>query len=248
MGRVSKAALSNGSETIRDGTDAPTSAALVRRLTSDLVAERIRGMIFDGELRPGDRLDQEQLASALGVSRLPVREAVQSMAQDGLLRLEPHAGAFVAPFDADTLRDHFEIVGLVQGLAAGRVAARRDPAVLEILERLADEIRDEPDPQRAWDLSWEFQRVINREGASDRQRAVLRSLARMLPSGFFIGMPGGADSERAGAQAIWHAITTGYPDVVSRACVEVLRGRAELVIRSLTADGVLTEDVDSPKN
>ena len=216
---------------------------LVRRLTSDLVAERIRNLIFSGKLKPGDRVDQEVLAEELGVSRLPVREAVRTMAQDGLLLLEPHSGAFVGEFNEYTLRDHFEIVGLVVGLAAGRVAMQRDPDALARLEHLAQQVR-EADADHVRDLNWAFLRVINRAGGSDRLRAVLRSLLRMLPVGLFVQMPGGADAEREGVQRIWHAIMTGDADSANRAVVQAMKERAELVITTLRDQHVLVSTSD----
>ena len=77
------------------------------------------------------------------MSRLPVREAVQVMERDGLVVVEPHLGAFVAPFDAQVIHDHFEIVGLVQGVAARRLAERGDPELLAQLEAITAEIRAE---------------------------------------------------------------------------------------------------------
>jgi DNA-binding GntR family transcriptional regulator len=225
-------------------TNHTAQGPIVRRLTSDLVAERIRNLVFDGKLKPGDRVDQEVLAEELGVSRLPVREAVRTMAQDGLLSLEPHTGAFVGEFNEFTLRDHFEIVGLVEGLAAGRVATQRDPDVLVRLEDLVQQVR-EADAHEVRDLNWEFLRVINRAGGSDRLRAVLRSLMRMLPVGLFVQMPGGVDAQRAGVQRIWHAIMTGDADSANRAAVQVMKERAELVIATLRDRGVLVSTTNS---
>ena len=160
MGRVTAAQL--GTE-LHD--ESPSrQGRLVRRLTSDHVAERLRGMIFSGALRPGERLRQNEIAAELGVSRLPVREAVQVMERDGLVVVEPHLGAFVAPFDAQVIHDHFEIVGLVQGVAARRLAERGDPELLAQLEAITAEIRAAREPARVHQLTLDFYRLINREG------------------------------------------------------------------------------------
>jgi DNA-binding GntR family transcriptional regulator len=234
MGRVTAAKL--GTE-LHD--ESPRrQGRLVRRLTSDHVAEHLRGMFFSGALRPGERLRQDEIAAQLGVSRLPVREAVQVMERDGLVVVEPHLGAFVAPFDAQVIHDHFEIVGLVQGVAAGRLAERGDPELLEPLEAIARQIRTAKEPDRVHELTLEFYRLINREGASSRQRSVLRALSRMLPSGFFLDIDGATESERNGAQRIWKAITSGDSDAVLRTCLTVQLERAELINEALRARGV----------
>jgi DNA-binding GntR family transcriptional regulator len=195
-------------------------------------------MIFSGVLRPGQRLQQDEIAADLGVSRLPVREAVQLMERDGLLIVEPHMGAFVAPFDARVIHDHFEIVGLVQGAAAGRLAEQGDPELLDQLQSLARDVRGASGPDRVHELTLEFYQLINREGASSRQRSVLRALGRMLPSGFFPDIEGATESERNGTQRIWKAITSGDADAVHRTCVAVQLERADMVNEALRARGV----------
>ena len=234
VGRVTAAQLGadkHDESSRRDGR-------LVRRLTSDHVAEHLRTMIFSGRLRPGERLRQDQIAAELGVSRLPVREAVQVMERDGLVIVEPHLGAFVAPFDAQVIHDHFEIVGLVQGAAARRLAERGDPELLARLGGIARRIAADEEPDHVHELTLEFYRVVNREGASSRQRSVLRALGRMLPSGFFPDIEGAIESERTGTQRIWQAIASGDPDEVLRTCVEVQLERAQLIIAALRARGV----------
>ena len=93
-------------------------------------------MVFDGEYKPGDRVRQDEIAAELGVSRIPVREAIIALDREGWVTVEPHRGAFVRGIDADYVRDHYELYGLVFGLLAARVAERADDAGLERL--LAD--------------------------------------------------------------------------------------------------------------
>ena len=88
-----------------------------RRSSGDLVAVHIRSLIFNGELRQGDRVRQDEIARRLGVSRIPVREAIIALDREGWLEITPHRGAFVHGLDEDSLRDHYELLGLVYGLA-----------------------------------------------------------------------------------------------------------------------------------
>lgn len=218
---------------------------LERRSTRELVAEHVRRLIFTGVLRPGDRIPQADLAEDLGVSRLPVREAVIELARDGLVSITPHSGAYVAPFDPEIVRHHFEIVGLVQGLAAEAIAERRDASTIAELQALASRIDTAAtagDAAAAHALTMEFLRAMNRAGGSVRQQAVLRALARMLPTGFFTEVPGAAESERRGAWRILEGIRTGSRDAARRACVEVQRAHAELIIDFLRQRGVFDEE------
>ena len=214
---------------------------LERRTTGELVAEHIRRLIFTGELRPGDRIPQDALAAELGVSRLPVREALIELARDGVVTVEPHSGAFVGPFNAEVVRHHFEIVGLVYGVAAETLAETPDPAALTDLADLDARIgaaSDAGDTTAVHGFTMDFLRVMNLAGGSARQQAVLRALARMLPTGFFDEVPGAGESERSGAHRILAGIQSGSRDRARRACVEVQRAHAELLIDYLVERGV----------
>lgn len=224
----------------------PKVAPLARRTTGELVAEHVRTLIFRGELRPGDRIPQADIADDLGVSRLPVREAVIELARDGLVEMEPHSGAFVAPFDAEVIRQHFEIVGLVQGIAAETLVERPDPEAVARLRALAgriDAAETAGDGAAVHEFTMEFLRVLNLAGGSVRQQAVLRALARMLPTGFFAEVPGAAESERRSAHMILDGIESGSRSKARTACVEVQRMHAELLVEHLRATGVFTDDV-----
>jgi DNA-binding GntR family transcriptional regulator len=78
-----------------------------REATASIIAGRIRKAITDGVFPPGMQLGEASLASRLGVSRGPVREALQRLIQEGLLRSEPHRGVTVAVFDEDDVADIF---------------------------------------------------------------------------------------------------------------------------------------------
>jgi DNA-binding GntR family transcriptional regulator len=220
---------------------------LVRRTTRELVAEHVRRLIFAGELRPGDRLPQDALATELGVSRLPVREAVIELARDGLLTVEPHSGAFVAAFDPEVVRHHFEIVGLVLGIAAESLAESQDPEALAALGKVNAQITaaaDAGDAVATHLFTIEFLRVMNLAGGSARQQAVLRALARMLPTGFFAEVPGSTEALRNSARRILEGIRSGSRDEARRVCVEVQRVHAELLIEYLRERGVFDSDSD----
>ena len=64
-------------------------------LLSDRVTNSIRELILSGQLQPGSRIGQEQLAEQFGTSRIPVREALKRLESDGLVSLVPNSGAWV---------------------------------------------------------------------------------------------------------------------------------------------------------
>ena len=104
-----------------------------RRATATIIAETIRARIMDGTFDGGMQLTESQLAEALGVSRGPVREAFQRLAQEGLLRAEPHRGVFVAELGPDDAVDVAVARRAIERAAAERIAESRPTAVLASL-------------------------------------------------------------------------------------------------------------------
>jgi DNA-binding GntR family transcriptional regulator len=72
-------------------------------------ADALRGMIMNGVLHPGDRLNEVELSAALRISRAPLREAIRQLASQGLLTIVTHKGAFVPSYTAADLRDIYEV-------------------------------------------------------------------------------------------------------------------------------------------
>ncbi len=224
-----------------------TVTRIERPVTSDLVAEHLRRQIFDGHLRPGQRIAIDAIAAELGVSRLPVREAVQAMARDGLVDTRTHHGAYVGDFDAQSIRDHFEIVGLTHGLAAARLAETPDPELIDRLAGLVDEIAATSDPEAVNAATVLFYREINARGGSSRLRAVLRTLGRLLPSGFFAEVDGSVATARDGSAKLLAAIRSGDAELARTVALESQRRRSELIVGHLVERGVIAA-ASSPTN
>jgi DNA-binding GntR family transcriptional regulator len=95
------------------------------RTTPELVADEIRSSIIEGSLPPGMRLSEIHVAERLGVSRTPVREAMQRLIQEGLLRAERNRGVFVVELGLEDASDIYLARGAIERTAAG-VLLRRD--------------------------------------------------------------------------------------------------------------------------
>lgn len=105
-----------------------------RASLSKVVSEQIRSRILDGKLRPGERLVEDRLSAELGVSRVPVREALRVLSTEGLVRLEPNRGASVADVSAETVADLVEVRTLLEALNARLAARRHDPRIVAALQ------------------------------------------------------------------------------------------------------------------
>lgn len=112
---------------------------LFRNLTySEQAREVIRHLIFNGTYRPGQRLKEVEISRELGISRAPVREAIQNLANEGVVELVTHKGAIVAEFDADEVRQLYEVREALEVMAAGLAARRASARQLEKLRELLD--------------------------------------------------------------------------------------------------------------
>ena len=108
------------------------------RPRSRQVSEEIRAMILGGRLRPGERLVEESLSGELGVSRVPVREALLALSAQGLVHIEPRRGATVAAVTPKIVAELVEVRALLEGLNARLAAQRHDP---EIVAELRDTLK-----------------------------------------------------------------------------------------------------------
>lgn len=217
--------------------------ALPRRNMSGQVVDRIRTMIFDGSLIRGQRVPQNDIASDLGVSRLPVREALITLESEGLIESEPHRGAFVVPIHREDIDDHYRIYGMVQGLASRRAAARITEPTLERLQELHEQMQLADDVVTAHELNWDFHSLINQTGGSRRLLSVLRQLARNLPREVYEVPPPADAAAVRGHQRILDALRARDGDAADAASRQHMQTEGEYVIAKLKADGVLADDL-----
>jgi DNA-binding GntR family transcriptional regulator len=109
-------------------------SAVDHRMLHEVVAERLRELIIDGSLQPAARLNERVLCARLGVSRTPLREALRTLAGEGMIELLPNRGAVVAQLSRVDVEHAFELMAALEALS-GQLAAQR-ATVAEI-----DEVR-----------------------------------------------------------------------------------------------------------
>jgi DNA-binding GntR family transcriptional regulator len=103
-----------------------------------LVRDDMLGLILKGVLIPGQRINEPDVAARLGVSRVPVREALRELESSGLVVARKHAGVFVRQLAAPEIRDLYQMRALLDGFA-GRQAAQRSGLENALLLRLLDD-------------------------------------------------------------------------------------------------------------
>jgi DNA-binding GntR family transcriptional regulator len=103
---------------------------------AEWVADILRDRIIKGDLPPGARIVERKLSAELSVSRTPVREALKLLRADGLIDISRNCGAQVTPYTAEEAHDLFDVISMLESLAAQRFAERITPAELDALEEM----------------------------------------------------------------------------------------------------------------
>lgn len=128
-----------------DGTDAVTTGLISRNMLSNAAYLALRERIIALDLQPGHRLNIDRLATELGISPTPLREALSRLTAEGLVRVEPYKGFFVAEMlDFEELRDLADLRALLESYAVERARERIGSVLedmrseVEVMDRLAD--------------------------------------------------------------------------------------------------------------
>ncbi|MGU7816192.1 GntR family transcriptional regulator [Burkholderia sp. AW49-1] len=128
--------------------------------TADAVAASLREMIINGELQAGERLVERDLAERFGISRIPMREAIQRLEREGLLDIFRNRGAVVRMLSASDVQEIYDMRALLEGDAIYRSVKRLDDETLaraELVHRLLGESNV---PRRQGELNREFHALL----------------------------------------------------------------------------------------
>ncbi|MEX5707257.1 GntR family transcriptional regulator [Parafrankia sp. FMc6] len=203
------------------------------------MADYIRNLIFSGELRQGDHVRQDEIAEDLGVSRIPVREAIIVLDQEGWVTNELHRGAFVHGLDENSVRDHYGLIGLLYGYAAQRATERGDDDGLARLQTAERALRAATDPTAVRDANEVFLRQIFALARSSRLKAMSRQMNGIIPGNFFELVPGTIDPQKKGITAVSRAVRARDGERANAGFVSLLQQHGERVVDLLRARNIL---------
>jgi DNA-binding GntR family transcriptional regulator len=122
----------------------------------DLVAEAIRASILRGTFKPGEKIDQQDIADDLEVSRSPVREAMRTLDAEGLITLIPNRGAIVTERSLRELEELYFTRRLLEGAAIERSAPNMDDRTIATLADIVETADDTDDAEELLQLNNDF--------------------------------------------------------------------------------------------
>lgn len=108
----------------------------------------VRDGVIAGRFPPGNRITEQEVALAAGVSRTPVREALRRLHQEGVVDFTPHQGAVVTEWSSEDVEEIFELRALLESHGAARAARRATEAQVAELKSLAEDQRREAHERR----------------------------------------------------------------------------------------------------
>ena len=192
----------------------------------------LRQRIRDGRLPSGARIKAEEIAAELGLSRMPVREAIRQLDSEGLVTIKPNRGAAVTQLNADDIVELFEMRSVLEGLAIRRAIGRFDEDAFDELELLLVRLGRSQDDFDQWIARHnEFHDAICSRGGSPRLMAYIQRLRTAVEPYLRItlGTPR-ASGILEEHRLLVEAIRNGDPDAAEALMREHIRGTAgELV-------------------
>lgn len=211
-------------------------------MEKDLVVTRIVNDVLTGKLRPGDRIDRNELAKEMGLSRVPIQEAMVQLEHDGVVVTRYHRGAFIERFDVATIREHHEIYGQLTGMASARAAADCQSEIAERLDPVVDAMRTSSDGRSVQEAVNEYRGIISDDYAGPRLAALIRTTRSFIPPDFWSVYLTVRGDLVASYEAETEAIRHHDPGAARAVNMDRSTALATVMVAELTRRGVITND------
>lgn len=140
----------------RSTSRAENRTAAAAAVASERIIDALRQAILSGQLKPGSRVRQEELAEQFGISRIPVREALRQLESEGLVILIPNSGAWISKLDRAECIEIYKIRERLEPLALLESCPALSSETLDMIEDLARRIEQDQSPEEFLRLDREF--------------------------------------------------------------------------------------------
>jgi DNA-binding GntR family transcriptional regulator len=223
---------------------ADTSIPLAHKQLRHEVAEKIRAAILAGRFKPGEWLRQEHIAQELGVSQMPVREALKELVAEGLIEHLPYRGVRVVEFTPDDIIDLYSHRAFLEGIAARAAAQNITEQELQELRGLLEGMRTSLGPAHLAQYRLYNRRFHELIFKASRRQYLIRTLTQMwatFPT-MLIGnfaptastpLPGREGNDVAEHEDILTALECRDPDAAEQAIRSHIQTTVEQFVRSL---------------
>lgn len=213
-------------------------SSLRRRSLHEEVADCVRTMIIEGELKEGERINEPALCKQLDISRTPLREALKVLNSEGIVTIEPNRGAHVSVITPDEIREHFEIICSLERRAAELAAKRATAADLDRLVRLQHQLEgyhQAQDKQHYFDINQHIHRLIIELAGNDTLTQLHHQLMNKVSRGRYLAIDFHHrwDESVAEHRALLAALQAGDGDRAGRILAEHVMHTGNLLVHEL---------------
>ena len=217
-----------------------------RRLLTQEVTDTIREMILMGTLAPESRFTQQELATDLGVSTMPIREALLKLTHDGLIAASPNRSYRVVRTTREDIEDVYWMHATLAGELAARACSRVDDVLLHELRGLLESSLAGAQDQAAMEAAnWEFHRAINLAAGSPKLLLLLGTTLGFIPHGFYALISEWGEVSERGHARLLEAFEAHDPEAARSAAAEHVHQAADLLVQHFSDTGYWTTPVPS---
>lgn len=154
-------------------------------LTAETLPSKIyrilREAIIKGQLQPGERLVQDELAKTLNVSRMPIREAIKQLAAEGYVTVEPHKGAVVKQFTIHELEEIYFLRAKFEPMAAAESLKIMSPQLVTQLRELNEKMKKTDDTDEYVQLNIQFHHLLIKDCPWGKLNNIIENLWTGFP-------------------------------------------------------------------
>jgi DNA-binding GntR family transcriptional regulator len=204
----------------------------------DVIFDTLREAIIVGELKPGERLMEVQLAQKMGVSRTPVREAIRKLELEGLVEMLPRKGAHIADLSVKDIMDVLEVRATLDGLATSLSAARISDEEIKELKHVQDQFVnyvEKENLQGSIKKDVEFHDIIYRSSRNDKLIQISNNLREQVQRFRVIYIKDASSTRELIREhnEIIEAITSRDSEAARRTAQTHIKNQEEAIIRSV---------------
>ena len=210
----------------------------VQRVLRSDVYDAIRQAIVSGAIKPGERINEAEIARQMQISRAPIREAIRQLEQDGLLVSVPRRGTFVVTLSREDVEEVYTLRADIESLAIRRALPRLDPEKLAMLESLVAEMQaaaEADDLPRLVEADIRFHRTLIKAADWSRLMKIWEGLHPQTLTFYTISTltdwPPPVHAQRH--LPVLEALRTGNPDLAAAAIREHILGLCSQVMLRL---------------
>jgi len=191
---------------------------------SERIYRILKKAILDGDLKPGQRLNQDQLAETLKVSRTPVREALLKLEKEQLVENLPYKGAVVSKFSLRKIKECHEIRAVLEGYAAKIATKNISKNKLDELKKSIQEMKaHKNDLKKVVSLNEEFHKLICKASGNEQLYYIVESMLKHFPRNISWGLPGRVENSIKEHEQVLEAMEKGEGDLAEKLMIKHLQ-------------------------